>query len=662
MFKKILIANRGEIACRIASTCKKMGIKTVGIYSDADRKSKHLKFMNEAYNIGPAESSKSYLNIKKIIKVAKLAKVDAVHPGYGFLSENSEFCLALNKSKIKFIGPSVEAIKSMGDKIISKKIAKKAGVNIIPGTKGAIKDLKGAIEASNKIGFPVMIKASAGGGGKGMRVANNLEELKSGFQSAKNEAKNSFGDDRVFVEKFIEGPRHIEIQILADNFGNVIYLGERECSVQRRHQKVIEECPSPLVDEEMRKKMGEQAMRLAKAVNYSSAGTVEFVASNDKSFYFLEMNTRLQVEHPVTEMVTGIDIVENMINIAANKSLKITQNDIKLNGWSLEARVYAEDPIRNFAPSIGRVKTFIPPETDNEIVRLDSGVEEGGEISMYYDPMIAKLITHGKDRKEACSKLSEALDSFVIKGLNTNISFVNSVITNDKFRSGNITTAFLDQEYPKGYDGSSKDTERKYLIALAAMSIEAIENRRNNLENKPSLFDKLITVINTDIYEFEYKILSARESSEHKLSIKFENKIFNIIVNWHYGSSILNILFNGHNYIMQILRELSGYNIKHAGFDLSVIVQTEPELRLSKLIPVKENLNSSKILISPMPGRVVKVCVAEGQEIAQGDDLIILDAMKMENILKAEKDTKVQKVKVKEEDTVFVDQELIEFE
>ncbi len=660
MFKKILIANRGEIACRIASTCKKMGIKTVGIYSDADKNSKHIKYMDECFHIGQAESSKSYLNIDKIIKIAKENKVDAVHPGYGFLSENSEFCLALTKSKIKFIGPSVEAIKSMGDKIISKKIANKAGVNIIPGTKGAIKDFKSAIEAANKIGFPIMIKASAGGGGKGMRVAKNIDELKSGFQSAKNEARKSFGDDRVFIEKFIKGPRHIEIQILADDFGNIVYLGERECSVQRRHQKIIEECPSSLVDEDMRKKMGEQAVLLAKAVNYSSAGTVEFVASNDKSFYFLEMNTRLQVEHPVTELVTGIDIVEKMINIAANKPLGLSQKDINLNGWSLEARIYAEDPTRNFSPSIGRIRKFIPPEIDNKNIRLDSGIEEGGEISIYYDPMIAKLISYGKNKADACKKLSEALDAFVIKGVKTNISFVNSIICNNKFLSGNITTAFLEQEYSKGYDGKLKFEDKKFLICLAALSMEALENKRNN-NYEISNFGKLAVILSKDIYEFDYNILSDLESSEHKIQIQYKNNHYDILLMWEYGSSLLKLLLDGVCYTMQVSKELYHYQIKHFGFDVFVEVRTIDARKLSKLIPEKNKSISSKSLISPMPGRVVKIFVSEGEDVSQGDDLIIIDAMKMENILKVEKDAKILKINVKEGDTVFVDQELINF-
>ncbi len=661
MFKKILIANRGEIACRIAYTCKKMGIKTVGIYSEADRNSKHLKVMDEVYNIGPAESVKSYLNIENIINVCKKAKVDAVHPGYGFLSENSEFCSALNKARITFIGPSVEAIKSMGDKIISKKIANKAGVNIIPGTKGAIKGIKEAVNAAKKMGFPVMIKASAGGGGKGMRVAYNLEELKSGYQSAKNEAKNSFGDDRVFIEKFIEGPRHIEIQILADEFGNVIYLGERECSVQRRHQKVIEECPSPLVDEEMRKEMGEQAVLLAKAVNYTSAGTVEFVASNDKSFYFLEMNTRLQVEHPVTELVTGIDIVENMINIAAKKPLGFSQQEVKFKGWSIEARIYAEDPIRDFAPSIGRIRKFIPPNANDKNIRLDSGVEEGGEISMYYDPMIAKLISFGNDRLDASKKLSKALDQFVIKGLKTNISFVNSVICNNTFSSGNITTAFLEQEYPDGFDGTSTSAEKKLLIAMAALSMEALNFRRQNSNNNNSKKGELVTLISEEVYFFRYEILSEIAGHKHMLNINYEDKLYSLEIYWEYGASLINIVEDNNNNIFQVSKDLGGYNIKHGGFDSLVKVQTKNILELSRLIPEKTKISSSKVLLSPMPGRVVKVCVSEGQEVTQGDDLVILDAMKMENILKAEKDTTISNIKISKGDTVLVDQELIIF-
>ena len=657
MFKKILIANRGEIACRIAKTCKKMGIFTVGIYSDADKNSMHLQHMDEVVNIGPADSSKSYLNIDNIVKAAKEKKADAIHPGYGFLSENAEFSKALKKEKIIFIGPSVEAIQSMGDKIISKRIAKKAGVNVIPGVDGVIKNIEDAIKAAKEIGYPVMVKASAGGGGKGMRVAKDKKELISGFQSAKNEAKKSFGDDRVFIEKFIVGPRHIEIQILADEFGNMVYLGERECSVQRRHQKVIEESPSSLVDEDMRKKMGEQALLLAKAVNYSSAGTVEFVASNDKSFYFLEMNTRLQVEHPVTELVTGIDLVEKMINISAKKPLGLVQSDIKLTGWSVEARIYAENPIRGFAPSIGRLRKFIPPTQKDMTIRLDSGVQEGGEISMYYDPMIAKLITYGEDRKEACSRLSSALDAFVIKGISTNISFVNSVLTNKKFLSGNITTAFLEEEYPKGYSGLLKSKEKILLISLASLAMKAIEINRESKLNKGNY----VVIISKHHFKLKYEIISNDVNNIYKIKVGYNSKLYEIVVSWNIGKPILQISLDNTESIMQVSKALSRYNICHAGFDIQSKVIELEIFNLAKMIPKKSKNISSKMLISPMPGQVVKICVSENQKVNIGEDLIILDAMKMENILKADKDIKIKKINVKEGDTVSVDQELIIF-
>lgn len=657
MFKKILIANRGEIACRIAKTCKKMGIATIGIYSDVDKNSMHLQYVDEAVNIGPADSSKSYLNIENIIKAAKEKKADAVHPGYGFLSENAEFSKALEKAKIIFIGPSIEAIQSMGDKIISKRIAKKAGVNIIPGVDGAIKNVEDAIKAAKEIGYPVMVKASAGGGGKGMRVAKDKKELISGFQSAKNEAKKSFGDDRVFIEKFIFRPRHIEIQILADEYGNMVYLGERECSVQRRHQKVIEESPSSLVDEDMRKEMGEQALLLAKAVNYSSAGTVEFVASNDKSFYFLEMNTRLQVEHPVTELVTGIDLVEKMINISAKKPLGLVQSDIKLNGWSVEARIYAENPIRNFAPSIGRLRKFIPPTHEDMSIRLDSGVQEGGEISMYYDPMIAKLISYGEDRIDACNKLSSALDAFVIKGVSTNIPFVNSVLTNKKFLSGNITTAFLEEEYPTGYTGLLKSKSKLFLISITSLAMEAIEIKRKSKLTKGNY----VVTTAKHYFELKYEIISNDINNLFKIKVEHNSKLYEVAVSWNIGDPILQITLDAETFLMQVSKSLSKYNICHAGFDVQSKV-TECEIfNLSKLIPKKVKNTLSKTLISPMPGQVIKVCISENQKVNLGEDLIILDAMKMENILKADKDIIVKKINVKAGDIVSVDQELITF-
>ena len=502
-----------------------------------------------------------------------------------------------------------------------------------------------------------MIKASAGGGGKGMRIAHNKEEMKSGFQSAKNEAQKSFGDNRVFIEKFIVGPRHIEIQILADEFGNMVYLGERECSVQRRHQKVIEESPSSLVDEAMRKEMGEQALRLAKAVNYSSAGTVEFVASNDKSFYFLEMNTRLQVEHPVTELVTGIDLVEKMINISAKKPLGLTQSDIKMNGWSVEARIYAEDPIRNFAPSIGRLKTFKSPNENSSSIRLDSGVQEGGEISMYYDPMIAKLISYGQDRNDACLKLSSALDSFFISGLETNIAFVNSVLNNKKFLSGNITTAFLEEEYPKGYSGLLKTKSKLFLISLAALAMEAIKKYRSQSLTAESC----VVLINKLDFNISYKMVYNQTKNIYDFSIMFKEQSYDFSIKWDIGYPLLSINMDDQTSIVQVTNDISKYRIKHAGFDIHAIVKETDIYKLSKLIPKKSKSNLSKLLLSPMPGQVVKVCVQENQKVNSGDDLIILDAMKMENILKADKDAVIKKINIKEGDTVSVDQELIVF-
>ena len=527
MFKKILIANRGEIACRIAKTCKKMGISTLGIYSDSDSRAKHLEFMDEIVNIGASESIHSYLNINKIVGIAKQYKVDAVHPGYGFLSENSKFASKLINEGITFIGPPVRAIKVMGDKIESKKIARKAGVNVIPGGEKAILNVSAAKKEAKKIGYPVMVKASAGGGGKGMRIAKNEKELESGFKSARNEAKQAFDDDRVFIEKYIINPRHIEIQILADNKGKMVYLGERECSVQRRHQKIIEECPSPLVDESMRKKMGEQALLLAKAVNYYSAGTVEFVASADKSFYFLEMNTRLQVEHPVTELVVGLDLVELMISIAANKNLEISQSDINLNGWAMEARIYAEDPLHNFMPSTGRIKSFLSPEVmqdDGNTIRLDSGVDIGNEIGIYYDPMMAKLIAYSPTREETRINLSKALDFFVLNGVTNNIAFLNNVLNNSAFVSGKMNTGFIDQEYKNGFLGTEVVDNTKFVVAITALSLKAIDCRRQVYIGKRNSGEFIVTIDDNE-FVFEYDFLDSTSPNEYnsKTNIIFYN-------------------------------------------------------------------------------------------------------------------------------------------
>ena len=663
MFKKILIANRGEIACRIAKTCKKMGISTLGIYSDSDSRAKHLEFMDEIVNIGASESIHSYLNINKIVGIAKHYKVDAVHPGYGFLSENSKFASKLINEGITFIGPPVRAIKVMGDKIESKKIARKAGVNVIPGGEKAILNVSAAKKEAKKIGYPVMVKASAGGGGKGMRIAKNEKELESGFKSARNEAKQAFGDDRVFIEKFIINPRHIEIQILADNKGNMVYLGERECSVQRRHQKIIEECRSPLVDESMRKKMGEQALLLAKAVNYYSAGTVEFVASSDKSFYFLEMNTRLQVEHPVTELVVGLDLVELMISIAANKNLEISQSDINLNGWAMEARIYAEDPLHNFMPSTGRIKSFLSPEVmqdDANTIRLDSGVGIGNEIGIYYDPMMAKLIAYSPTREETRINLSKALDFFVLNGVTNNIAFLNNVLNNSAFVSGKMNTGFIDQEYKNGFLGTEVVDNTKFVVAITALSLKAIDCRRQVYIGKRNSGEFIVTIDDNE-FVFEYDFLDSTSPNEYKLKITYKKRQSILVLTQIFNSSLVKILFEDKYYFLQCQKRIGGYNIKHGGYEGVTLVSSKYARDLKRDIPKKIITGSQKTLLSPMPGRVVKVFVEKGQKVNIGDDLIILDAMKMENVIKSEKETEIAIVHVKEDETVFVDQELIDF-
>ena len=663
MFKKILIANRGEIACRIAKTCKKMGISTLGIYSDSDSRAKHLEFMDEIVNIGASESIHSYLNINKIVGIARQYKVDAVHPGYGFLSENSKFASKLINEGITFIGPPVRAIKVMGDKIESKKIARKAGVNVIPGGEKAILNVSAAKKEAKKIGYPVMVKASAGGGGKGMRIAKNEKELESGFKSARNEAKQAFDDDRVFIEKYIINPRHIEIQILADNKGKMVYLGERECSVQRRHQKIIEECPSPLVDESMRKKMGEQALLLAKAVNYYSAGTVEFVASSDKSFYFLEMNTRLQVEHPVTELVVGLDLVELMISIAANKNLEISQSDINLNGWAMEARIYAEDPLHNFMPSTGRIKSFLSPEVmqdDANTIRLDSGVGIGNEIGIYYDPMMAKLIAYSPTREETRINLSKALDFFVLNGVTNNIAFLNNVLNNSAFVSGKMNTGFIDQEYKNGFLGTEVADNTKFVVAITALSLKAIDCRRQVYIGKRNSGEFIVTIDDNE-FVFEYDFLDSTSPNEYKLKITYKKRQSILVLTQIFNSSLVKVLFEDKYYFLQCQKRIGGYNIKHGGYEGVTLVSSKYARDLKRDIPKKIITGSQKTLLSPMPGRVVKVFVEKGQKVKIGDDLIILDAMKMENVIKSEKDTEIAIVHVKEDETVFVDQELIDF-
>jgi propionyl-CoA carboxylase alpha subunit len=666
MFKKILVANRGEIACRVFRTAKAMGIGTVAVYSDADRDALHVTMADEAVHIGPAASAESYLVIDKIIDACRQTGADAVHPGYGFLSENKTFCEALDAAGIAFIGPGVKAIESMGDKITSKLIAEKAGVNTIPGYTDVVRDADEAVEISRDIGFPVMLKASAGGGGKGMRVAWNEDECRDGFERATNEAISSFGDDRIFIEKFIQEPRHIEIQVMADSHGNVIYLGERECSIQRRHQKVIEEAPSPFLTEEVRQKMGEQSVLLAKAVDYKSAGTVEFIADADMNFFFLEMNTRLQVEHPVTEFVTGQDLVELMIRVAAGEELPLKQSDVKLTGWAMETRVYAEDPFRNFMPSIGRLTRYIPPE--GEGVRVDAGVYEGGEVSMFYDPMIAKLITYGKDRKEATDRMVGALDAYCIRGVNHNISFLNALMVHPRFVAGNLTTNFIAEEYPEGFNSDLVPQDDPAICVVVAAAINKkyqdrcamISGQLPGHEYNPASD----WVVIMDNGEAQYQVVvnqSIADSGGEAIAVEFDGLDYQIETNWAFGDPLFKAEINGKSECIQIDMVGSSLRMFHRGAQKEVLVVTARTAELSQHMLVKEAPDMSKYLLSPMPGLLVKLAVQEGDTVKEGEELAVVEAMKMENSLRAVADGIVAKVSADVGDSLVVDQTIIEF-
>ncbi len=662
MFKKILVANRGEIACRVFRTAKAMGIGTVAVYSDADKDALHVTMADEAVNIGPAASAESYLVIEKIIDACKKTGADAVHPGYGFLSENKTFCEALDAAGITFIGPGVKAIESMGDKITSKLIAEKAGVNTIPGYTDVVRDAEQAVEIASGIGFPVMLKASAGGGGKGMRVAWDEEECRDGFERATNEARSSFGDDRVFIEKFIQEPRHIEIQVMADSHGNAIYLGERECSIQRRHQKVIEEAPSPFLTEEVRQKMGEQSLLLAKAVDYKSAGTVEFIADANMNFYFLEMNTRLQVEHPVTEFVTGQDLVELMIRVAAGEELPLTQSDVKLTGWAMETRVYAEDPFRNFMPSTGRLVHYLPPE--GEGVRVDTGVYEGGEVSMFYDPMIAKLITYGEDRKQATDRMVEALDAYYIRGVSHNISFLNALMVHPRFVAGNLTTNFIAEEYPDGFNSDLVPQDDPAICVVVAAAINKkyrdrcanISGQLPGMEYQPSSD----WVVIMDNGEAEYQV--AVENGGNTIGVEFGGVAYQIETDWRFGEPLFKAEINGQPVCIQI--DIVGSTIRmfHRGAQKDAFVVTARTAELNRHMLVKEAPDMSKFLLSPMPGLLVKLSAKEGDEVKEGEELAVVEAMKMENSLRATADGVVKKISATEGDSLMVDQPIVEFE
>ncbi|MCL2830194.1 MAG: acetyl-CoA carboxylase biotin carboxylase subunit [Betaproteobacteria bacterium] len=662
MFKKILIANRGEIACRVIKTARRLGILTVAVYSEADKDSRHVVMADEAICIGPAPSKESYLRMDRIIDACKETGAEAVHPGYGFLSENEEFARRLEEEGIVFIGPKHASIAAMGDKIASKKLALKAKVNTIPGYNDVIETPEKAVEIARGIGYPVMIKASAGGGGKGLRVAHNDEETFEGFSSCRNEARNSFGDDRVFIEKFVLEPRHIEIQVLGDAHGNCVYLWERECSIQRRHQKVIEEAPSSFLDEATRKAMGEQAVALARAVDYQSAGTVEFVVGADRSFYFLEMNTRLQVEHPVTEMITGIDLVEQMIRIAAGEKLSFTQGEIKRDGWAIECRINAEDPFRGFLPSTGRLVKFIPPEEKEDEVRVDTGVYEGGDISMFYDSMIAKLIVHAPTRDEAIIRMRNALNSFVIRGINSNIPFQAALMQHPRFQSGNFNTGLIAEEYPDGFSmEQAPHDDPALLIAVAAFVHRRYIDRSARVSGQLPGHERRVGDEWVALWNGQYHPVIARPA-EGGYMIEYKGKKYSIRSNWRLGQPIFQCTYNGQECTLQVERHHMKHRIFHWGTQANIIVVTAHAAGMLALMPEKPEPDLSRFLLSPMPGLLREICVEEGGEVKAGERIAVIEAMKMENIIKAERESKVKKIVAKAGESLSVDQVIMEFE
>ncbi|HTR84149.1 MAG TPA: acetyl/propionyl/methylcrotonyl-CoA carboxylase subunit alpha [Reyranella sp.] len=649
MFDKILIANRGEIACRVIRTAKRLGIKTVAVYSEADADALHVRQADEKVFIGPPPSAQSYLLIDKIVEACKQTGAQAVHPGYGFLSEKQEFQKALAKAGITFIGPDAHAIHAMGDKIESKKLAQAAGVSTVPGHLAAIPNADEAVKIAQKIGYPVMIKASAGGGGKGMRIAYNDAEAHEGFGSATNEAKASFADDRVFIEKYVEEPRHIEIQLIGDGHGNCVYLWERECSIQRRHQKVIEEAPSPFLDAATRKAMGEQAVVLAKAVKYKSAGTVEFIVDKNRNFYFLEMNTRLQVEHPVTELITGLDLVEVMIRVAAGEKLPFAQKDVKLEGWAMEARVYAEDPFRNFLPSTGRLVKYREPKPGAD-VRVDTGVYEGGEISMFYDPMIAKLCTYGKTRDAAIDRMRRALDEFYVRGVSHNVPFLAALMAHPRFRAGKLTTNFIAEEFKGGFTAAHLPPRDPAMLAGIAAVIDRIQAHRAGMAH-----DKRIVVLNRAPIEVE------AAGAGGGFSVETGGRKLEIITDWAPGQPLLHGRVDGQAVAVQVDAVGSGWKLIHEGGQAEVLVLTPRQAELYALMPVKAAPDTSKFLLSPMPGLLASVAVSEGQEVKAGEALAVVEAMKMENVLRAAQDGTVKTLHAKAGDSLKVDQKIIEF-
>jgi len=674
MFQKILIANRGEIACRVIKSARKMGIATVAVYSDADVDAMHVRMADEAIHIGPPPAAESYIVIDKIMDAIIKSGAEAVHPGYGFLSENPSFAKALDDAGITFIGPPVAAIEAMGDKITSKKIAAEAGVSTVPGYMGLVADAEEAASIARDIGYPVMIKASAGGGGKGMRIAHSDEEAREGFERSKSEAASSFGDDRIFIEKFITTPRHIEIQILGDCHGQVIYLNERECSIQRRNQKVIEEAPSPFLDEATRRHMGEQAVALAKAVGYHSAGTVEFIVDSERNFYFLEMNTRLQVEHPVTELITSIDLVEEMIKVAAGEPLAISQDDVKIDGWAIESRIYAEDPYRNFLPSIGRLVTYRPPtegvDKNGRVIRNDTGVEEGGEISMFYDPMIAKLCTWGADRPAAVDKMQDALDLFEIEGIGHNIPFLQAVMDHSRWRSGSISTAFIEEEYPDGFSGVELAPNAASDIAIIAVAMHHTAQRRDaQISGNLSSHQRAIArdwVVNVGRNEFRVQL--SKDDAAFAVSIDGA-PIQSLKVDWVPGQALSRAEIGAGSHaaeprqiVLNVAPLPEGWRLRYRGATVDVVVRTPRAAELARYMIEKPKPDLSRFLICPMPGMVRKINVEEGDMVEDGQPLATIEAMKMENVLRAERRAKVKVIPVEEGESLAVDAVIMEFE
>ncbi len=666
MFKSIFISNRGEIACRIIKSAKKLGIRTIAAYSDADRNALHVQMAEDAVYLGPSEAAQSYLDIAKVVQAARDSNADAVHPGYGFLAENAEFAMALDDAGIAFIGPRPHAIQVMGDKIESKKLAAEAGVSTVPGYMGEIASADEAVEIARGIGYPVMIKASAGGGGKGMRVAASDEETREGFRVSKSEAANAFGDDRIFIEKFVVRPRHVEIQVLGDSYGNIIHLNERECSIQRRNQKVVEEAPSPFLDAATRRAMGEQAVALAEAVNYQSAGTVEFIVDAERNFYFLEMNTRLQVEHPVTELTTGIDLVDQMIKIAAGERLEISQDDIGINGWAIESRIYAEDPYRDFLPSIGRLVRYAPPsesKSGERVVRNDTGVFEGGEISIHYDPMISKLCAWAPDRERAIEAMRQSLDEYEIEGIGHNIPFLSAVMDHSDYQSGTATTAFIDEAFPDGFSGADHPEQVVRDLAASAAAMHAIaESRRSRISGRISNSARLSPEkCVVSIKEKDFKLELAADGEGFAAGLN-DGSALRVVGDWRPGRRRTTFSVDGRQYHLHVRQMPLGFGIYYRGANMEFLVRTPRQAELGRHMAAKRRLDSSMSLRCPMPGLVTLIEVSEGDKVRQGQALCTIEAMKMENILRAEREAVVARILVAPKQSLAVDQVIMEFE